>query len=50
MRLGRDVTLEELRADYDAVVLAFGAWKGQGLRIPGEDHPAVLRASTSCAT
>ena len=42
VRLGRDVTLEKLRADYDAVVLAFGAWKGRGLRIPGEDHPAVL--------
>ena len=28
--------------DYDAVVLAIGAWKGRALRIPGEDHPAVL--------
>jgi len=42
VRLGRDVTLEKLRADYDAVVLAFGAWKGRGLRIPGEEHPGVL--------
>jgi formate dehydrogenase major subunit len=40
--LGRDVTLEELRRDYDAVVLAIGAWKSRTLRIPGEDHPAVL--------
>ena len=40
VRLGRDVTLEKLRVDYDAVVLAFGAWKGRALRIPGEDHPA----------
>ncbi|MGA2641484.1 MAG: FAD-dependent oxidoreductase [Spirochaetia bacterium] len=42
VRLGRDVTLENLRTEYDAVVLAFGAWKGRSLRIPGEDHPAVL--------
>jgi formate dehydrogenase major subunit len=42
VRLGKDVTLDALRAQYDAVVLAFGAWKGRGLRIPGEDHPAVL--------
>ncbi len=42
VRLGRDVTLEKLRSEYDAVVLAFGAWKGRGLRIPGEEHPAVL--------
>ncbi len=42
VRLGRDVTLERLRSEHDAVVLAFGAWKGRGLRIPGEEHPAVL--------
>ncbi len=42
VRLGRDVTLEKLRAENDAVVLAIGAWKGRTLRIPGEDHPAVL--------
>jgi formate dehydrogenase major subunit len=42
VRLGKDVTLEKLRADNDAVVLAYGAWKGRALRIPGEDHPAVL--------
>ncbi|HET6450647.1 MAG TPA: FAD-dependent oxidoreductase [Spirochaetia bacterium] len=40
--LGRDVTLEKLRAEYDAVVLAIGAWKSRGLRIPGENHPSVL--------
>ena len=42
VQLGKDVTLETLRAENDAVVLAIGAWKGRGLRIPGEDHPAVL--------
>jgi formate dehydrogenase major subunit len=42
VRLGRDITLKSLRSEYDAVVLAIGAWKGRTLRIPGEDHPAVL--------
>jgi formate dehydrogenase major subunit len=42
VRLGRDASLEELRRQYDAVLLAFGAWKGQGLRIQGEDRPGVL--------
>ena len=42
VRLGKDVTMERLRAENDAVVLAIGAWKGRSLRIPGEDHPAVL--------
>ncbi len=42
VRLGKDVTLEKLRAENDAVILAIGAWKGRALRIPGEDHPAVL--------
>ena len=41
-RLGRDITLEKLRAENDAVIIAIGAWKGRTLRIPGEDHPAVL--------
>ncbi len=40
--LGRDVTLEGLRRDFDAVVIAIGAWRSRALRIPGEDHPAVL--------
>lgn len=40
--LGRDVRLEELRKEYDAVVLAMGAWSGRALRVPGEDNPSVL--------
>ncbi|HUI69896.1 MAG TPA: FAD-dependent oxidoreductase [Spirochaetia bacterium] len=42
VRLGKDVTLGNLRSENDAVVIAIGAWKGRTLRIPGEDHPAVL--------
>jgi formate dehydrogenase major subunit len=42
IRLGKDITLEKLRSENDAVIIAIGAWKGRMLRIPGEDHPAVL--------
>ena len=37
VRLGRDVTLEELRARHDAVVLALGCYSENSLNIPGED-------------
>ncbi len=40
--LGKDVTLAKLRGQYDAVVLAIGAWKSRALRIPGENHPSAL--------
>ena len=36
MRVGRDVSLEALRQEHDAVVLAVGAWRGQKLGLPGE--------------
>ena len=36
-RLGRDTALAQLRAEHAAVVLAFGAWRGQGVRIEGAD-------------
>ncbi len=42
VRLGKDFTLEALQKDFDAVILAIGAWKSRALRIPGEDHPEVL--------
>ncbi len=40
--VGKDVTLQELRDEYDAVVLAVGAWKDQGLRCPGDDLDGVI--------
>ncbi len=43
IEIGRDLTVEELRASYDAVVLATGAPNDRRLGIPGEDlvgaHP-----------
>jgi glutamate synthase (NADPH/NADH) small chain len=43
-RVGRDVTLDQLRQDHDAVLLAVGLWQGRSTRIPGSDHPNVLKA------
>ena len=42
--VGTDVTLEELRRDYDSLYLAIGASLHQGLGIPGEDAKGVLSA------
>jgi NADPH-dependent glutamate synthase beta subunit-like oxidoreductase len=36
VRIGRDVNLETLRRDHDAVLLAVGAWRGKPLGTPGE--------------
>ncbi len=43
-RLGHEVSLAGLRADHDAVFLAFGATLGRGLNIDGHDADGVLRA------
>ncbi|MCC8022344.1 MAG: FAD-dependent oxidoreductase, partial [Clostridiales bacterium] len=41
-RLGQDFTLEELRRDNDAVVIATGAWVSRGMRVPGEELDCVV--------
>lgn len=41
VEVGRDVTLADVRALYDAVVLAVGAPRDRTLGIPGEDTPGV---------
>lgn len=43
-RLGVEITLDELRRDYDAVFLALGATKGRDLDIEGHEADGVLRA------
>jgi NADPH-dependent glutamate synthase beta subunit-like oxidoreductase len=43
-KLGEDVEFEQLRSDYDGVVLTIGATLGRGLDIPGADADGVLRA------
>jgi ferredoxin--NADP+ reductase len=42
VEVGRDVSLDELRAAYDAVVLAVGAPNDRPLGIPGEDKKGVI--------
>jgi ferredoxin--NADP+ reductase len=45
VELGKDVSLKDLRDQYDAVVLATGASKGRKLGIPGEDLINSLSAA-----
>ena len=42
MKLGRDITLEGLQKDYDAVLLAIGAWTSLPMRVPGEELEGVI--------
>ena len=44
--IGRDITLDELQRQYDAVLIAVGAQRSQRLRIPGEDLQGVIPATT----
>ena len=44
-RVGKDVTLDELRNEYDAVFIAVGAHKSRELGIPGEDMEGVLHGT-----
>jgi ferredoxin--NADP+ reductase len=45
VELGRDISLKDLRDQYDAVVLATGASRGRKLGIPGEDLDNSLSAA-----
>jgi NADPH-dependent glutamate synthase beta subunit-like oxidoreductase/Pyruvate/2-oxoacid:ferredoxin oxidoreductase delta subunit len=40
--VGKDVPLEQLRKDYQAVFVGIGAQKGIKLKVPGEDAPNVF--------
>lgn len=40
-KLGRDMTVESLKGQYDAVFLAVGAWKAMGLGCPGDGSVGV---------
>ncbi len=42
--VGVDVTADELRADYDAIVLAGGATAWRDLPIPGREHAGIHQA------
>ena len=40
--LGKDVTMDELKARHDAVLLTIGSWWGKPMGIPGEDDDKVV--------
>lgn len=41
-KVGRDMTLSELRGDFDAVFVAIGAWKSSSIRCRGEELEGVI--------
>ena len=45
VELGRDVSIEQLKENYDAVILATGSSVGRKLEIPGEDLIGSLSAA-----
>jgi len=46
LELGSDITIEQLKERYDAVVIATGSAKGKKLGIPGEELPGSFSAAT----
>lgn len=42
VKIGQDITLQELRAKHDAVLIAVGAKKSRKIPIPNVDAPGVL--------
>ena len=42
--VGRDLTIEQLRADVDAIVLAGGATQARDLPVPGRELSGILQA------
>jgi len=45
IELGKDISIEQLKENYDAVILATGSSVGRKLGIPGEDLPGSLSAA-----
>ena len=46
VELGKNITIEDLKDSYDAVVIATGSSLGKKLGIPGEDLPGSMSAAT----
>ncbi|WP_298834315.1 NAD(P)-binding protein [uncultured Piscinibacter sp.] len=44
-RIGTDITMEQIRADFDAVFLGLGAQAGRPLPVEGSDAPNVVTAT-----
>jgi NADPH-dependent glutamate synthase beta subunit-like oxidoreductase len=41
-RVGKDISMDELREEFDAVFIALGAQSGMALPVPGGDAPNVI--------
>jgi ferredoxin--NADP+ reductase len=46
VELGKDISIQDLKDRYDAVVIATGSSVGKKLGIPGEDLPGSMSAAT----
>ena len=46
VELGKDISMDDLKTRYDAVVIATGSSLGRKLGIPGEDLPGSMSAAT----
>lgn len=42
IKIGKDITFEDLRKEYDAVIVAIGAWNSLSMRCEGENLDGVL--------
>lgn len=42
VKVGKDITFEEIKANADAVLVTIGAWKGSSIRCKGEELEGVL--------
>ncbi len=40
-KIGCDISLDDIKKEYDAVIVAIGAWKSSRMNIPGEDLHGV---------
>lgn len=41
IKIGKDISFEDIKKDYDAVIVAAGAWKSSKMRVSGEDLDGV---------
>lgn len=42
--IGKDITIEQLKEQYDVVYAATGLHQGRSTRVPGSDHPMVFQS------
>ena len=42
IRIGTDITLDEVKNKHDAVIVAIGAWKSSSMRVDGENLDGVI--------